>query len=212
MYLDSNVDLNNVKIVKQVGGTIDDTELVRGLVLEKGCKRSAGGPTFMENAKIGLIQFHLSAPKTDMDNSLVISDYASLDRLMREERKHILGLCKKIKKTGCNVLLIQKSILRDAYTDHALHFLSKMGIMVVTDIERADVEFISRTLGLLPSSHIDTFCEEKLGHAEYVEDVSMPGGSSSDRVVKITGVENVGNTITILMRGTSKLVLDECDR
>lgn len=208
----TNVDLNDIKIVKQVGGTIDDTELVRGLVLEKGCKRTAGGPTSMEDARIGLIQFHLSAPKTDMDNNIVVSDYAALDRLMREERKHILTLCKKIKKTGCNVLLIQKSVLRDAYTDHALHFLAKMGIMVVTDIDRKDVEFISRTLGLLPAAHVDTFTEDKLGFAERVEDVSMPGGGSSDRVVKITGVANPGNTITILMRGVSRLVLDEADR
>ena len=57
----------------------------------------------------------------------------------------MLGLCKKIKKCGINVLLIQKSILRDAYNDLSLHFLAKMGILVVTDVERADVEYVSRT-------------------------------------------------------------------
>jgi T-complex protein 1 subunit delta len=61
--------------------------------------------------------------------------------------RYILGLCKKIKKAGCNVLLVQKSILRDAVNDLSLHFLAKMGILVIKDVERTDVEFICRTVG-----------------------------------------------------------------
>ena len=64
---------------------------------------------------------------------------------------------------GCNVLLIQKSILRDAYNDLALHFLAKLDIMVVTDIDRNDIDFIARTLNLLPVAHVDHFAPEKLG-------------------------------------------------
>merc|ERR1719353_2435181 len=201
----TNVDLESVKIVKQVGGTIDDTELVNGLVFGKGSKKGGGGPTRVENAKIGLIQFCLSAPKTDMENNVIVSDYAAMDRILREERKHVLGLCKKIKKAGCNVLLVQKSILRDAYNDLSLHFLGKMDIMVITDIELNDVEFIARTTGVQPISHIDMFTPEKLGSAELVEETSMPG--ATDKVVKATGVANPGRTSTILMRGVNKRVL-----
>lgn len=206
----TNVDLNNIKIVKQVGGTMDDTELVRGLVLQRGAKHVANGPTRMADAKVALIQFCVSAPKTDMENNVVISDYAAMDRILREERKYILNLCKKIKKSGCNVLLIQKSILRDAYNDLALHFLAKLDIMVVTDIERTEVDFISRTLNLLPVAHVDHFTPEKLGSCALVEEVVV--GDSSSRVVKFNGIEKMGQTITILMRGSSKLVLDEADR
>jgi len=205
-----NVDLNDIRIVKQIGGTVDDTELVHGLVFDKGAKKTAGGPTRVENAKIGLIQFCLSAPKSDMENNVIVSDYAAMDRILREERKHILGLCKKIKKAGCTVLLIQKSILRDAYNDLSLHFLAKMGIMVITDVERNDVDFIARTLGCLPVAHVDTFTADKLGTAELCTEVSMPGGTQ--RVVKITGVANPGRTCSILMRGSNKLTLDEADR
>eukprot|EP00605_Chrysophyceae_sp_TOSAG23-4_P002574 GSChrysophyteH1.ASY1.ANO1.2839.1 assembled CDS len=127
----TNCDLSDVKIVKQVGGTMEDSELVH-------------------DAKIALIQFCLSAPKTDMENNVVVSDYAAMDRILREERKYLLNLCKKIKKSGCNVLLIQKSILRDAYNDLSLHFF------------------------LTP---------EKLGSC----------------------IENMGRTVTILMRGSNKL-------
>ena len=209
-YTATNVDLQDVRIVKQVGGTMDDTELVRGLVLERGAKHTAGGPSRIENAKIALIQFCLSAPKTDMENNVVVSDYAAMDRILREERKYILNMCKKIKKSGCNVLLIQKSILRDGFNDLSLHFLAKLDIMVVTDVERTDVDFIARTLNLQPIAHVDSFSPEKLGQAALAEEVTIAGSTS--KVIKVTGIAKMGRTITILMRGSNRLVLDEADR
>jgi T-complex protein 1 subunit delta len=207
----TNVDLNDIKIVRQVGGTIDESELVQGVVFNKGVSHAAGGPTRLENAKIGLCQFWLSAPKTDVENYVVVSDYAAMDRILREERKYILGLCKKIKKSGCNVLLVQKSILRDAVNDLSLHFLAKMGIMVIKDVERDDVEFCCRTLGCRPVAHIDQFTAERLGSADLVEEVTMRSDAGS-KVVKLTGVPNAGATQTILLRGSNKLVLAEADR
>merc|ERR1712194_662825 len=137
----TNVDLRDIRIVQQIGGTLDDTELVDGLVFSKGSTKSAGGPSQVSKAKIALIQFCLSAPKTDMDNNVVVSDYAAMDRILRDERKYILNQCKKIKKSG---------------------------------------------------------------------DVAMPG--SGHKVVKFTGVQNPGKTMTILLRGSNDLVLAEADR
>ena len=205
-----NVDLRSIRMVTQMGGTIDDTELVNGLVFNKGSTKSAGGPTQITNAKVALIQYCLSAPKTDMDNNVVVSDYAAMDRILRDERKYILSQCKKIKKSGATVLLIQKSILRDAYNELSLHFLAKMGILVVTDIERPDVEFICRTLGCIPVAHADDMTPDKLGTAEHAGDVVMPG--SGHKVVKITGVKNPGKTMTVLIRGSNELVLAEANR
>lgn len=206
----TNVDLNDIRLVKQVGGTVDDTEMIKGLVLTKGANKSAGGPTSMQNAKIALIQYCLSAPKTDMDNNVIVSDYAAMDRILREERKYILGQCKAIKKSGANVLLIQKSILRDAYNELSIHFLAKMGILVVTDIDRGDIEFICRTLGCQPVAHPDQMTADKLGIAESVSDVLMEGGST--KVVKFTGVQNPGKTMTVLLRGSNEFVLGEAER
>ncbi len=79
-----------------------------------------------------------------MENNVVVSEYQQMDRLLREERQYILDLCKKIKASGCNVLLIQKSILRDAVNELSLHFLAKMKILVVKDIERDEIEFVSK--------------------------------------------------------------------
>merc|ERR1719495_2459251 len=113
---ENNVNLKDIKIIKKLGGTVDDTELVEGLVLEQRAA-NVNGPKRIEKAKIGFIQFQVSPPKTDMDNQVVVSDYAMMDRVLKEERAYILNIVKQIKKAGCNVLLIQKSILRDALSD-----------------------------------------------------------------------------------------------
>ena len=131
--------------MKKLGGTIEDTELIEGLVFTSNkISRSAGGPSKIVNPKIALVQFCVSPPKTDIENSINVKDYSAMDRIMKEERTSIVELVKKIAKSGANVLLIQKSILRDATTDLSLHFLAKKGIMVVKDIERDEVEFISK--------------------------------------------------------------------
>jgi len=88
-----NVDLDDVKIVTRVGGTMDDTEMIDGLCFGKGFSKSGGIQT-IKNPKIALIQFCLSAPKTDMENSVVISEYDQMDKILREERKYILKMCK----------------------------------------------------------------------------------------------------------------------
>ena len=105
---------------------------------------------------------------------VVVSDYAMMDRVLKEERAYILNIVKQIKKAGCNVLLIQKSILRDALSDLAVHFFDKMKIMVVKDIEREDVEFLCKTLTCRPIASLDHFTAENLVSAECVEEVISP--------------------------------------
>ncbi|ESP02281.1 hypothetical protein LOTGIDRAFT_199820 [Lottia gigantea] len=201
-----NVDLKDIKMIKKLGGTVEDTELIDGLVFNQ--KLSSGGPSKIEKAKIGLVQFCISAPKTDMENQVIVSDYTQMDRVLKEERNYILNIVKQIKKAGCTVLLIQKSILRDAVSDLALHFLAKMKIMVVKDIEREDIEFVCKTLACRPIASLDHFVAENLGSADLVEEV--PAGT--DKIVKITGIANPGKTVTVLLRGSNKLVLEEADR
>eukprot|EP00033_Pygsuia_biforma_P003238 GCRY01003550.1.p1 GENE.GCRY01003550.1~~GCRY01003550.1.p1 ORF type:complete len:538 (-),score=119.62 GCRY01003550.1:90-1703(-) len=204
----TTVELKDIKVVKKVGGTIDDTELVDGLVFAQHASHKAGGPSRIENAKVALLQFCLSAPKTDVDSSVVVSDYTQMDRIIREERKYILGLCRKVQKTGANVVLIQKSILRDAVSELALHFLAKMNIMVIRDIERDDIEFICKGLGCLPIASQDSLTSDKLGKANLVEEFSTPGG----KIVKMTGIPNAGRVVSVLCRASNKLILEEVER
>lgn len=84
-----------------------------------------------------------------MDNQIVVNDYRQMDKILKEERQYLLNICKKIKKSGCNVILIQKSILRDAVNDLSLHFLSKLKIMAIKEVEREEVEFICKSIGVI---------------------------------------------------------------
>ena len=205
-----DVDLKDIRVSKKLGGTIEDTKMVDGIVFtDNKVSKAAGGPSKIENPKIGLIQFCISHPKTDMDSTLEIQEYSQMDRVLKEERAHIVKMVKKIKETGCNVLLVQKSILRDALNDLALHFLAKAKILVIKDVEREDVEFICKTLNCKPIAHIDSFTPEKLGTAAKCEEVTLSEGS---KIVEITGVPNEAKTVSILCRGSNQLVLDETER
>ncbi|KYN30907.1 T-complex protein 1 subunit delta [Trachymyrmex septentrionalis] len=202
-----SVDLNDIKVIKKLGGTVEDTELVDGLIFtQKSC--NVNGPKRIEKAKIGLIQFCISPPKTDMDHNVIVSDYAAMDRVLKEERAYILNIVKQIKKTGCNVLLVQKSVLRDAVSDLAIHFLDKIKVMVVKDVEREDISFVCKTLGCRPIASLDHFVPENLVNAELCEEVQ----TGNSKFVKITGIQNHGKTVTVLVRGSNKLVLEEAGR
>merc|ERR1711931_486850 len=205
----TNVDLKDIKIFKKLGGTVDDSEMVQGVIFDKKSAGS-GGVTRVEKAKVGLIQFCLSPPKTDMENNVIVSDYTQMDRVLREERAYILDLVKKVKKSGCNVLIVQKSILREAVNDMSLHFLAKMKILTVIDVEREDIDFYCKSLGCKPIASIDHMTPEMLGSAELVEEVQ----AGSSKIVKISGITSptAGKTVSILLRGSNKLVLDEADR
>jgi len=143
-----------------------------------------------------------------MDNTVVINDYRQMDKVIKEQRKYLLDICKKIKKAGCNVLLIQKSILRDAVDDTSLNFLKRLNILCVKDIERDEIEFLSKSVGCRPVADIEAFTEDKLGYADLVEETSDSGA----KVVRILGVKNPGRTISILAMGANSLVVEECER
>lgn len=201
--------LQDIKVVKKLGGTIEDSELIKGIILtQQKINKRANGPTRIQGAKIGLIQFCLSAPKTDMENNIVIKEYTQMDKILREERILIARMVKQIASTGCNVLLIQKSILRDAVNDLSLDYLSKCKILVIKDIEREDIEYLCKYLSCSPVASIDQFTHDKLGKADLVEDEYVEGGG---RIVRITGVPS-SQAITVLLRASNQLMLDETER
>jgi T-complex protein 1 subunit delta len=169
-----------------------------------------------------------------MDHTIIVNDYRLMDKLIKEERQYLIGMLKKIKKSGCNLLLIQKSILRDAVTSESLAILSKLKIAVIKDIERDEIDFLSRSIGCRPVADVDAFDETKLGYAELAEESLV----QEVKVVKITGVKPAspaasvsgapssttsiansggttgarGGTVSILAMGGNQLVLDETER
>jgi T-complex protein 1 subunit delta len=144
-----------------------------------------------------------------MDNQVVVTDYRQMDKILKEERQYLLNICKTIKKAGCNVLLIQKSILRDAVNELSLHFLAKLKIAVVKDVERDEVDFLCAALGCRPIADIESFTEDKLGHADLLDEIESHGA----KVVRILGVKNPsGKTVSVLCTGANSMVLEESER
>jgi T-complex protein 1 subunit delta len=94
-------------------------------------------------------------------------------------------MCKKIKKANCNVLLIQKSILRDAVDELSLNYLKRLNILVVKDVERDEIEFLSKSIGCRPISDVEAFTEDEFGSADLVEETS----DNDIKVVRITGLK-----------------------
>lgn len=203
-----HVDLNDIRVVQRVGGVIDDSELVDGVVFPHHFQRNASDARMIKDAKIALIQFQLSPPKTDMESQVILNDYAQMDRVQREQRKYILQMVNAIAKTGANVILLQKSVLRDAICDTALHFLRKKGILVVKDIERSEVDFVCRTIGCQPIASVEGLSADKLGYAETVQEVTTAGGA----IIKIMGLKKASKTVTVLLRGSNELIIGEAER
>lgn len=207
---DDNVDLRDIQIVKKRGGTMDDIELSEGLLFaDNKISKSANGPRRIENAKIAVIKFQIASPKTNLEANVVIGDYTKIDKVLKQEKKYIIGLVKKIAKSGANVLLIQQSVLKEAVNDLSLHFLAKKKIMVITDVDRKKIDFVCKTLGCMPVAHIDQLTPDKLGKADLVEEAELNDGS---KILKISGTKSDSKTLSILIRGTNKLLIDEAER
>ena len=204
-----NVDINEIRVIPRLGGTVEDMRLLDGLVLKQSVQKNAGGPVRIEKARIAMVQFQISPPKTDMESNIIVSDYQQMDRILKEERAYILEICKKIKKTGCNVLLIQKSILRDAVSDMARHYLSKLKVMLIEDIERDEVEFLCKMLGCRPIADIECFTEDRLASADLVDEVEDDGAAYT----QISGISSSSSkAVSIIVRGANQVVLDEAER
>ena len=186
-------DLSKVKVVKRLGGSVEDTHFVMGCIL----KRPEGFNK--RQCRIALAQFCLSAPKTNMDSKVVLSDPERMERVIREERTYILGLCKAVKKQGIDLLVVQKSLLREGCSDLAMHFLGKLDVAVVSDVEREDLEFLSGCLGLRPVSDAHLLSNEK------TQVVSVDLDDDFIRIV-------AGTNATVVVRGSDPLLLDETER
>merc|ERR1719265_1976499 len=128
-----------------------------------------------------------------------------MDKILREERMYIAKMVKHIQKTGCNVLLIQKSILRDALTDLSLDFLGKAKILVVRDIEREEVEFLSKMIGCEPVATLEQFTEDSLGTADLVAEEQLSGMGP---IIRCTGLKTQSKCVSVLVRATNILTLE----
>jgi len=196
-----SVDLDNLKVEKKAGGSIDDTSLINGIVLDKEIVHS-GMPTKAEKAKIALVNAALEVEKTEMSAEIRISDPTQMQQFLEEENKMLKSMVDKIHDIGANVLICQKGI-----DDIAQHYLSKHGVLAVRRVKESDMTKLAKATGGRISTNLDDISADDLGSAEIVQQKKV----ESDKWVFIEGCKNP-RSVTVLIRGGSQRVVDEVDR
>ena len=196
-----SVDLDNLKVEKKSGGSIQDTALINGIVLDKEVVHS-GMPTKIQNAKIALVNAALEVEKTEVSSEIRISDPSQMQMFLEEENRMLKGMVDKLQSAGANVLICQKGI-----DDIVQHYLSKQGILAVRRVKESDMTKLSKATGGRITSNLDDISEKDLGSAETVQQKKI----ESDKWVFIEGCNNP-HSVTVLIRGGSQRVVDEADR
>ncbi|KXA89660.1 thermosome subunit [candidate division MSBL1 archaeon SCGC-AAA259I09] len=195
------VDLDNVGIEKQEGGSVDDSIIVDGIILSKD-RVHPGMPKKIEEAKIALLNAAMEVKETETDSEIRVSSPEELQKFMEREEADLREMVDKIKEAGANVVICQKGI-----DDMVQHFLAKEGIFAIRRAKKSDMEKLARATGGKIVTDIDDISSEDLGGAGLVEERKISGED-------MTFVEKCKHptSISILVRGGTEHIVDEADR
>ncbi len=194
-------DVDQVQLIKKQGGSVMDTKLVQGIIVDKEVVHT-GMPKRIENAKIALLDCPLEVEKTEIDAEIRISDPAQMKAFIEEEEKMLKGMVEKIRSIGANVVFCQKGI-----DDVAQHYLAKAGILAARRVKKSDMEKLARATGARIVTNIEDLTPNDLGYAELVEERKI-----ADE--KLIFVENCKNprSVAILIRGGLEKFVEEAER
>lgn len=194
-------DLDNVQIVKKQGGSIYDTEMVEGIIVDKERVHSSM-PRRIENAKIALVDSALEIKKTEVDAKIQITDHKQLQAFLDEEENMLKHMVDIIKKTGANVVFCQKGI-----DDLSQHYLAKNNIYAIRRVKKSDMEKLAKATGAKMVTRLDDFAKSDLGKATLVEEKKV----ADDKMTFVTGCKNP-KAVSVLIRGGTEHVVDEIER
>jgi archaeal chaperonin len=195
------VDVDNIKVEKKAGGSIENTKLIEGIVLDKEVVHGAM-PKRIEDAKIALLNAALEIEKTEMSAEIRISDPHQMQMFLEEENRMLKSMVDKITASGANVLLCQKGI-----DDLAQHYLAKEGILAVRRVKESDMNNLAKATEGRVLSNLDELSASDLGYAKLVEERKV----ETDKWVFVEGCKNP-KAVSILVRGGSQRVVDEAER
>lgn len=195
------VDQDNIQIVKKVGGSMGDSQMISGIILDKEVVHS-GMPKKVENAKIALIDSAIEVKKTEIDAKIEITDPSQLQAFLNEEEKMLKKMVDTVKKSGATVAFCQKGI-----DDLAQHYLAKEGIYAVRRAKKSDMEKLAKATGGTIATKLDDLKASDLGFAALVEEKKIGG----DQMTFVTGCKNP-KAVSILIRGGTEHVIDEIER
>ncbi len=194
-------DPDYVKLEKRQGGSVEETELVDGIVLDKEVVHP-GMPKRVENAKILLVNSALEVKETETDAKIRITDPEMLQKFIEQEEKMLKELVDRIVNAGANVVFCQKGI-----DDLAQYYLAKAGILAVRRVKKSDLEKLAKATGAKVLTDLRDISSEDLGEAELVEERKV----GDEKMVFVTGCKNP-KAVTILVRGGTEHVVEEIAR
>ena len=194
-------DIDNIKVEKKAGGSIQETKFVHGIILDKEVVHG-GMPKRVENGKIALVSAALEIEKTEFDAKIHIHSPDQMQQFIDEENKMLKAMVDKVVSAGANVLLCQKGI-----DDIAQHYLAKAGVLAVRRIKESDMYKLSKATGARMVSNLDELSASDLGFAKMVEERKV----ETDKWVFVEECKNP-KSVSILVRGGSQRVVDEAER
>ncbi len=195
------LDLDNIKLVKKVGGSIEETELVKGVIIDKE-RVNPNMPKKITGAKIALVNAPFEIEKTEIDAQIRIESPDQMEAFLKKEEEMLKNLAEKVKEVGANVLFVQKGI-----DDVAQYYLAKAGILAVRRVSESDMKVLARATGAKIVTNIDDLTEESLGYAEEVSEEKVAG----EGMIFVRECKNP-KAVTIFIRGGAEHIIDEVER
>jgi len=199
---DSNyVDKDNIKLEKRTGGSIEDSELIKGIVFDKE-RLSASMPRIVKNAKIVLIDKEIEIKKTEFEANIQIKTPDQIQAFLDQEENMLRDMVEKITATGANVVLCQKGV-----DDVAVHYLAKKGVYAVRRVTESDMKKIAKATGAKVASNLKDLSKDDLGFAGIVEERKV----GDEEFTYIMECKNP-KAVTLLIRGGTEHVTNEIER
>jgi thermosome len=198
---DGTVDIAHINVEKKVGGAVDDSVLIEGMVIDKE-RAHTGMPKSVKDAKILLLNAALEFKKTEVDATINLSTPEQLQAFLDEEERMVHAMVDTVIKSKANVLFCQKGI-----DDIAQHYLVKAGVLAVRRVKKSDIENLARATGANLISSIDAVTAKDLGSAGLVEEKTVSG----DQMIYVSKCKNP-KAVSIIVRGGTVHVVDELER
>jgi len=195
------VDTDNIQVVKKQGGSMKDTEMIEGIIVDKEPVHPAM-PKKVVKAKVMLLDAALEIKKTEIDAKIEITDPSQMQAFLHEEERMLRDMVEKIKKSGANVVFCQKGV-----DDLVQHFLAKENIYAARRVKKTDMDKLAKATGANVITKLDEFEPADLGNADMVEVKKV----QDEEMTFVTGCKNA-KAISILIRGGTEHVVDEIER
>ena len=194
-------DIENIKVEKKVGGAVEDSELISGMIIDKE-RVHPNMPKKIKDAKIALLSTAIELKDTEVDAEISITSPDQLQLFLDQEEKMLRDMVGKVTDSGANVIFCQKGI-----DDMAQHFFAKAGVMAVRRVKKSDIDKLARATGAKIITNLDEIEDGDIGHADKVEEKKIGGGN----MIFVTGCENP-TAVSLMLRGGTEHVVDGLER